>query len=81
MTGNDTNTKGTQMNASQIVDIIRIAFAGRQIVGRIGILCQDGMWNVIARVRNANGEVIRHEVLCSREEVSVASTVRRILMA
>jgi hypothetical protein len=81
MTGNDTNTKGTQMNASEIVDIIRIAFAGRQIVGRIGILCQDGMWNVIARVRNANGEGIRHEVLCSLEDVAMASTVRRLLMA
>ncbi|NBW21534.1 MAG: hypothetical protein EBR82_77610 [Caulobacteraceae bacterium] len=81
MTRNDNNTKGNQMNATEIVNIIRIAFSGRQIVGRIGIKCEDGMWNVLARVRNANGEGIRHEVLCSLEDVAMASTVRRLLMA
>jgi len=80
MTTNDTNTKGNQMTTAEIINIIRIAFAGRQIVGRIGIIREDGCWNVIARVRNANGEGIRHEVLCSLDDGALAVDVRRHLM-
>ena len=68
------------MNTSEIISVIRIAFAGRQIVGRIGIIREDGCWNVIARVRNANSEGIRHEVLCSLEDCALAVDVRRHLM-
>jgi hypothetical protein len=69
------------MNATQIVEVIRIAFAGRQIVGRIGIKCEAGVWNVIARVRNADGCGVRHEVLCAVDDVALAVGVRRILAA
>ena len=69
------------MNAAEMINIIRIAFAGRQIVGRIGIIRENGLWNVIARVRNANGQGIRHEVLCAVEDVALAVDVRRHLMA
>jgi hypothetical protein len=68
------------MTTNEIINIIRIAFAGRQIVGRIGITREDGKWNVIARVRNANGEGIRHEVLCSIDDCALAVDVRRHLM-
>ncbi len=80
MTINDTSTKGNQMNTAEIISIIRIAFDGRQIVGRIGIIREDGCWNVIARVRNANGEGIRHEVLCSLDDCALAVDVQRHLM-
>ena len=69
------------MNASEIVSIIRISLTGRQIVGRIGMIHEDGKWNVVARVRNANGEGIRHEVLCALDDVALAVDVRRQMMA
>jgi hypothetical protein len=81
MTDNNTNSKGNQMNATEIVNIIRIAFAGRQIVGRIGTIYEDGKWNLVARVRNADGCGIRHEVLCALDDVDLAVTVRRLLLA
>ena len=68
------------MTTAEIISIIRIAFAGRQIVGRVGIIREDGFWNVVARVRNANGEGIRHEVLCSLEDGALAVDVKRHLM-
>jgi len=68
------------MTTNEIINIIRIAFAGRQIVGRIGIVREDGNWNVIARVRNANGEGICHEVLCSLDNCTLAVDVQRHLM-
>lgn len=68
------------MTTNEIINVIRIAFAGRQIVGRIGIVREDGCWNVIARVRNANGEGIRHEVLCSLNDCALAVDVQRHLM-
>jgi len=69
------------MNATQIVEIVRVAFTGRQIVGRIGLVRENGTWNVIARVRNADGCGIRHEVLCALDDVAMAVDVRRLLMA
>jgi len=68
------------MTTNEIINIIRIAFAGRQIVGRIGIIRENSNWNVIARVRNANGEGIRHEVLCSLDDCALAVDVQRHLM-
>lgn len=68
------------MTTNEIISIIRIAFAGREIVGRVGIIREDGYWNVIARVRNANGEGIRHETLCSLDDCKLAVDVRRHLM-
>lgn len=69
------------MNASEIVNIIRISLTGRQIVGRIGTIFEDGKWTLVARVRNANGEGIRHEVLCALDDVAMAVAVRRLMMA
>ncbi len=83
MRANETRGQKTgakTMTTQQIIEITRIAFAGRQIVGRIGVLCEDGKWNVIARVRNADGCGIRHEVLCSLDDVALAVDVRRHLM-
>lgn len=68
------------MTTAEIINVIRIAFAGREIVGRIGIVRENGCWNVIARVRNANGEGIRNEVLCSLDDCAQAVDVRRHLM-
>ena len=48
-------------------------------MGRIGIIRENGNWNVIARVRNANGEGIRHEVLCSLDDCASAVDVQRHL--
>lgn len=68
------------MTTAEIISVIRVAFAGREIVGRVGIICENGYWNVIACVRNANGEGIRHQVLCSLDSCAAAVDVRRHLM-
>ena len=68
------------MTTAEIISIIRIAFAGREIVGRVGIINDNGYVNVVARVRNANGEGIRNEVLCSLKDGAQAVDVRRHLM-
>ena len=68
------------MTTAEIISIIRIAFAGREIVGRVGIIRNNGFWDVFARVRNSNGEGISNEVLCSLADVAQAVDVQRHLM-
>lgn len=67
------------MTTAEIISVIRIAFKGREFVGRIGIIRENGNWDVVARVRNANGEGIRHEVLCSLDSCALAVDVQRHL--
>jgi hypothetical protein len=67
------------MTATEIVNVIRIIFSGREFVGRIGVVREDGKYCLYSCIRNADGMGIREEFLCAVDSADLAVQVKNAL--